>query len=205
MRRLVCLVLCLGVLACAPTTPPAADAAPVASKPAAAPPHDTPEDGPIEFTWTDFHFEMGMAVLLVEGDRVRDLYVDSRRETHEGEPVTVMFHRLATYRLTEDEATALHGAATSPEFLALEHRFVHPDIEDGTTQTFSVVAGGRTQFIYCYQQWPPPVAEVKTHIRDIQTAHAAERKTALEAQQAEIDALIDLADARAKAAGRAQP
>jgi hypothetical protein len=78
-----------------------------------------------------------------------------------------MFFRLATYELSADEAAALRDAVTSREFLALEPRHVNSDIEDGVAQTFTVSIGDHEQHVYCYRQWPPPIARVKEQIRAI--------------------------------------
>lgn len=188
MRSWLALSVVVACVGCSQTTSPEKQPSPRAAEEPAAPVVSTapaePDEitGPLRFVWTHFHFEMGgTAVLEIRDRSVRDLFPDSRQARHEGERVTEMFFRLATYELSADEAAALRDAVTSREFLALEPRHVNSDIKDGATQTFTVSIGDHEQHVYCYQQWPPPIVRVKEQIRAIQDAHRSERESAPEA------------------------
>jgi hypothetical protein len=158
------------------------------------------------FVWTDFHFEMGgTQVFDVTGRHARDLFHDSRQATHQGQPVTQMFFRLAEYDLTDAELAALQRAAIAPSYWSLEPRYTNKDIEDGSTQTFTVWAGKRKKDVVCYQEWPEPVGALREVVSSIQKSHAAERKVAVEVghdlgEQIRADAV-----AAGRAAGRGTP
>jgi len=152
----------------------------------------------MRFTWTDFHFEFfEPAVMEVEGRQVRELFPDSRQKTHEGEPVTEIFFRLATYSLSADEAQALRDVLSSDAFWTLDDRYLNRDIEDGTTQTFTVSFGtSDPKSVHCYQQWPPPVAKIRAIIGDIRKAHQDLREQAGEAAEATAKAMREKAGVR---------
>ena len=116
-----------------------------------------------------------------------------------------MFHRLAEYQLSEAEATELRAALTSPESLSLDGRYIAPDISDGTTQTFTVLAGDHKQDVYCYHQWPAPVTRIREQLRAIQTAHAEERSAAPEVDWKLVERFEADAARAGEEAGRASP
>ncbi len=217
MRVLPFIALALGLSACsssggsAPILPATADIPPVSPTASGVPaPTSTvspiPTTAPLRFVWTDFHFEVGTSVMEVEGGQVTETFSDHRMKVDaKGEPYSELFHRRATYALTTAEATRLRGALTADAFWALDDRYMHPGIEDGTTQTFTVSVGDRSKDVYCYHQWPEPVAEVKRVIRDVREAHEAERKAAPEVDHHDVEAAEHRANEAAKRAGRKMP
>lgn len=170
-----------------------------ASSSAVAPstPAAAPRTGPMRFTWTDFHFEFfDTAVMEVEDGKVTELFPDARQKMHRGQPVTAIFFRLARYELSDDEAKALREALSSDAFWALKDRYINREIEDGTTQTFSVSFGSSDpKRVECYQEWPAPVQRVREVIGAIRSAHADVREKAEEADEKTAKAM------RARAGG----
>lgn len=211
------LLIALGLVACSsnggstPIQPATADipavsptASGVAVPSSSAEP--VPDAAPLRFVWTDFHFEMGTSVMEVEGPQVTETFSDHRMKTDaKGERYSQLFHCRASYRLTKGEASRLRAALTSDAFWALEPKYMHPGIDDGTTQTFTVALGDRKKDVYCYHQWPPPVADVRGIVRDIRKAHETERKASPEVDHREVEAAKERAKAAAKRAGRTMP
>lgn len=185
-----------------PKVSPTASGAPVASSPASP----LPAAAPLRFVWTDFHFEAGTSVMEIEGNRVIETFSDRRMKVGaKGEQYSELFHRRASYALSAVEAAQLRGALTADAFWALEARYMHPGIEDGVTQTFTVSVGDRTKDVYCYHQWPEPVVEVKRVLREVREAHEAERTTAPEVGPEDVERAEQRANEAAKRAGRKMP
>ena len=156
----------------------------------AARPQPKEISGPLHFVWTDFHFEMGDSAVLEVRDRaVRELVFDTRWGRIEGERVIFTFFRMAEYELDGAEAAALRHALTSSDFVALDASYSDPTIEDGTTQTFTVLAGDHRQTVHCYQRYPGPIVIVRQQIRAIQAAHAKQRDRARKAKDEDADDL----------------
>lgn len=185
-----------------PKVSPTASAAPVASSTASP----RPSEAPLRFVWTDFHFEVGTSVMEVDETQVIEVFSDHRMKVDaKGQRYTELFHRRASYVLSAAEAARLRGALTADAFWALDARYMHPGIEDGTTQTFTVSVGDRKKDVYCYHQWPEPVAEVKRVLRDVREAHEAERKAAPEVGPEDVERAEQRANEAAKRAGRKMP
>lgn len=155
------------------------------------------------FVWTDFHFEMGgTQVFDVSGRRVRDLFHDSRKTTIQGQPAIQMFFRLAEYDLTDAELASLERAVAAPSYWALQPRYEEPDIEDGSTQTFTVWLDTGKKDVVCYHQWPEPVRAMRDLVAAIQKGHEAERKAAAEVDPKVAEQIRSEAAAAGRAAGR---
>ncbi len=181
-----------------PVVPPSVSGAPVAS----ATPSSVPTTAPLRFVWTGFHFEFGTTLMEVDGREVTEVFTEHRPAIDGTERYTEVFHHRARYRLTGTEASRLRGSLASDAFWALDARYINHTIDDGTTQTFTVTLGSRSKEVYCYHQWPEPVLKLRRTIRDIQKAHAAERRVAPEIDDEQAAAAVKRAEAAAKAAGR---
>lgn len=206
------LVLALGCSRPAAPSDPAGDTVPAGNSetPASTDGRSSATDPSDErldrFVWTDFHFEMGgTQVFDVTGRHVRDLFHASRQATHQGQPVIQMFFRLAEYDLTDAELAALRRAAMAPSYWSLEPRYTNKDIEDGSTQTFTVWAGKRKKDVVCYQEWPEPVGALREAVSSIQKSHVAERKVAVEVGHELGEQIRADAVAAGRAAGRRTP
>lgn len=211
------LLIALGLTACssnggsAPIQPATADIPAVALTASGAPVASSsakplPTTAPLRFVWTDFHFEVGTSVMEVDGAQVTEIFSDHRMKVDaKGERYTEVFHRRARYPLSKREASRLRGALSADAFWTLEARYMHPGIEDGTTQTFTVALGDRAKDVYCYHQWPAPVAEVRGIIGDIRKAHESERKASPEVDHDVLEEAEARATAAAKRAGRKTP